>query len=319
MMAVNTLKKEMPIARISRAMNIPRSSIYYNRTERSVNRKPRVSEGVEAEIKMISAERTTYGYRRIWAMMRNSRIYVNIKTVRRIMRRNNLALPYAKRKNRTRRKDLTKPDNINSLWETDINYVSTARDGIVYLMSIKDCYSKKWISYVFSKTCTARDCIKAVENAFVVRFPDGNHHELILRTDNGPQYISREFRESVKLLGIRSEYIQKHTPEDNGDIESFHNSLKTDYIWVNDLETFEDAKKLIEYAFTDYNTVRPHSSIDYLPPDEFERRLREEEGFRDKFLEERKRKEEKRMKNRIEKKRRLKENVPLEAEKSVQN
>ena len=250
-MAIESLRNEMNISRIFRAMNIPRSSIYYKKKERTGKRKPRIQENIESEIIRLSSELITYGYRRIWALMRNFRIYVNIKTVRRIMRRNNLALPYAKRKDRTRRKDLTKPDNINSLWETEINYVSTVRDGMVYLMSIKDCFSKKWISYEFSKTCTARDCIKEVENAFVIRFPDGNHHELILRTDNGPQYISREFRESVKLLGIRSEYIQKHTPEDNGDIESFHNSLKTDYIWANDLETFEDAKKLIEYAFTD--------------------------------------------------------------------
>ena len=59
---------------------------------------------------------------------------------------------------------------------------------MAYLMSIKDCYSKKWISYEFSKTCTAKDCIKAVEKAYAIRFPDGNHHDLILRTDNGPQY-----------------------------------------------------------------------------------------------------------------------------------
>ena len=123
----------------------------------------------------------------------------------------------------------------------------------------------------------------------------------------------------MKILGIRSEYIQKHTPEDNGDIESFHNSLKTDYIWVNDLETFEDAGKLMEYAFTDYNTVRPHSSIEYLAPNEFERRPCEEDGFRDKLLEDRKRKEERRMKNRIERKRRLMENVSLEDGISVQN
>ena len=251
--------------------------------------------------------------------MRNSGIHVNIKAARRIMRRNSLALPYAKHRNRTRRKDITKPDNINILWETDIHYVSTVHDGMLYLMSIKDCYSKKWISYEFSKTCTAKDCIKAVENAYMMRFPNGGIHNLILRTDNGPQYISREFRESMKLPGIRSEYIQKHTPEDNGDIESFHNSLKTDYIRVNNLETFQDADNLMKYAFNDYNKIRPHSSIDYLPPDESERRLSDEESFRDKFLEDRKRKEEKRMKNRIERKRRLKENVSLEDGISVQN
>ena len=138
MMAVDTLKKEMPVARISRAMDIPRSSIYYNRIERSVNRKTRVTGSIETEIKRISGERTTYGYRRVWALLRNSGIHVNIKTVRRIMRRNNLALPYAKHKNRTRSGDLTKPHNIDRLWETDIHYVSTVRDGMHYLMSIKD-------------------------------------------------------------------------------------------------------------------------------------------------------------------------------------
>ena len=84
-----------------------------------------------------------------------------------------------------------------------------------------------------------------------------------------------------------------------------------DYIWVTDLGTFGDARKLMEYAFTDYNGTRPHSSIDYLPPDEFERRWIESADFRNKFLEERKKKEEKILMNRMEKKRRLKENVSL--------
>jgi transposase InsO family protein len=158
-----------------------------------------------------------------------------------------------------------------------------------------------------------------VENAVLMAFHGTVPESLVLRTDNGPQYISHEFRNAMKLLGIKLEYIQKHTPEDNGDIESFHNSIKTDYIWPNDLETFVDAGKLMEQAFIDYNTVRPHSSIDYLPPDEFERRLREEDGFRDKFLEGRNRRGERMLKNRIERKRRLKENVSLEDGISVQN
>ena len=75
---------------------------------------------------------------------------------------------------------------------------------------------------------------------------------------------------------------------------------------MNDIETFEDAKKLMEYAFTDYDTVRPHSSIEYLSPDEFERRWNCDENFRKEFVEERKTKEKRRVKNRIEKGRRLK-------------
>ncbi len=137
-MAIETLRPAMATSRISRAMDVPRSSIYYRKIGKSGMRKPRISENIEAEIIRISAERTTYGYRRIWALLRNSGIHVNIKTVRRIMRRNSLALPYARHKNRTRTKDLTKPDNTDRLWETDIHYVGTARDGMHYLMSIKD-------------------------------------------------------------------------------------------------------------------------------------------------------------------------------------
>ena len=176
MAAVEYLKPLMPVSRISRAMDMPRSTIYYRRTEETGRRKPRISKTIEDEVINIAGERTTYGYRRVWAIMRNSGIHVNIKTVRRIMKRRNLALPYAKHRNSTRSMELTKPENINMLWETDIHYVSTQRDGIIYLMSIKDCFSKKWISYELSRTCTARDCIKAVEKAYAIRFPDGNHH-----------------------------------------------------------------------------------------------------------------------------------------------
>ena len=73
----------------------------------------------------------------------------------------------------------------------------------------------------------------------------------------------------MKLLGIKLEYIQKHTPEDNGDVESFHNSIKTDYIWPNQFMDFRDASIAIGKAFCDYNECRLYSSIDYLPPREF--------------------------------------------------
>ncbi|MEM3363546.1 MAG: hypothetical protein QXR21_04550 [Thermoplasmatales archaeon] len=45
-------------------------------------------------------------------------------------------------------------------------------------------------------------------------------------------------------MGIHQEYIQKNTSEDNKDIESFHNSIKTDYMWPNETETFKDAQEL---------------------------------------------------------------------------
>ena len=123
--------------------------------------------------------------------------------------------------------------------------------------------------------------------------------------------------ESLLKCQFRITFSWKHEKKKNQLTLDFHGWFIG--IVVNDIETFDDAKRLMEQAFIDYNAVRPHSSIDYLAPDEFERRWNEDESFRTEFMDKRSRMEERRMKNRIERKRRLKENVSLEDEISVQN
>ncbi len=56
-------------------------------------------------------------------------------------------------------------------------------------------------------------------------------YNLILGNENVLRYILKEFRQSMKIMGMDQEYIQKHTSEDNGGIESFHRSLKTYFNW----------------------------------------------------------------------------------------
>ena len=297
METVNNLRNRLSVSRISKIAKIQRSYIYYNRKSTVKQRKPRIPDNTINRLLEISRERVTYGYRRVWAVARNEGVKINMKTVRKLIKSKNLQLPYAKHKNRTNRRNLTKPSDINRLWETDIHYVRT-HNGMNYLMAVKDCFSKRWLSYNFSRTCTAKDCVKPIEDAYAIRYSNSNLSNLVLRTDNGPQYIAKSFKETVRLLNIPHEYIEKQTPEDNGDIESFHNSLKTDYIWPNDLESYEDAKELMEYAFNDYNNYRPHSSIGYLTPVEFEKQWNSSEEFRNKFLEEKRKKEERRLKSR---------------------
>lgn len=75
----------------------------------------------------------------------------------------------------------------------------------------------------------------------------------------------------------------------------------------------------MKYAFIDYNSVRLHSSISFLPPDEFGERWNENEDLRTEFMIERKRKEKRRLNNRINIKRRLMESVSLEEGTSFQH
>ena len=93
--------------------------------------------------------------------------------------------------------------------------------------------------------------------------------KLVLRVDNGSQYRSREFIDSMKALGIKLEFIFVNTPQQNGHIESFQKTLKREYIWVNDFRDYQEAEAAIEDAFRDYNEKRPHSSLDYKTPFEF--------------------------------------------------
>ena len=178
--------------------------------------------------------------------------------------------------------NLFRPREPDQLWQTDITYIPT-ESGMTYLMCIKDTFTKEWQGYHYSRSCMGRDAIRSVENAVLLAFNGTVREGPVLRTGNRSQYIPKEFRSAMKLLGIKLEYIQKHTPEDNGDIESFHNSIKTDYIWQNEFRNFNDASIEIEKAFYDYNECKPHSSIDYLPPREFRRNFLNDPAFRERF------------------------------------
>ena len=279
MMVLEDLRQEISLRDISRISGISLSGYYYRPVERHIQR---LDLSTRERIKDIAAERPTYGYRRVWAILRNQDTKVNRKTVRKVLRDSNLSLPASGHRGRTKTRNLYKPNGPDQLWETDITYIPT-ESGMTHLMCIKDCYTKEWQGFHYSRSCMAKDAIRSVENAVLMAFNGSIPEGLVLRTDNGPQYVSREFRNAMKLLVIRLEYIQKHTPEDNGNIESFHNSIKTDYIWPNEFRDFHETSITIGVAFSDYNECRPHSSIDYLPPREFRRKFLGYSSFRERF------------------------------------
>ena len=104
-----------------------------------------------------------------------------------------LSLPASKHRGRTKSRNLFKPVNPDQLWETDITYIPT-ESGMTYLMCIKNTFTKEWQGYYYSRSCKARDAIRSVENAVLMALNGTVTKGLVLRTDNGPQYILHEFR-----------------------------------------------------------------------------------------------------------------------------
>ena len=276
-MVMDDIRSEMSVREALRISGIPPFLFYYRPRKRSVTR---LNQSVVEDTLRVASERPTYGYRRVWAVLRNEGTAINPKSIRRVLRINNLSLPYAKHKGRTKSRNLFLPTGLDQLWETDITYIPTQR-GMTYLMCVKDSFTKEWQGYNYSRSCLASDAVMSVEDAVLRSFEGEAPEGIILRTDNGPQYNSQQFRSSMNLLSKALEYIKKHTPEDNGDIESFHNSIKTDYIWPLEFRDYGEASVAIENAFKDYNEFRPHSSIDYLPPREFRRKFLNDWSFRE--------------------------------------
>ena len=128
-------------------------------------------------------------------------------------------------------------------------------------------FTREWISYIFDAAATAHTAVQSVLKA-VLSVKDISH--LRLRTDNDTQYSSsREFKKSMQTLGIRHEFIWKNTPEQNGHVESFHETLKREYVWPHEFARLQDAEVVLAKAFVDYNKDRIHSALGYLTPNEF--------------------------------------------------
>lgn len=225
---------------------------------------------IEEVIQRISLQRPTYGTRRMAAMLtRILGIPVNRKRVQRIFRKMGYITPSKSKKEILRSKiPNVKADRPNQVWEADLTYIHCGIDGWGYLFNVFDVFTREWVGYCFDLYAVKENAIIAIENALVTH-KDIVPQDLVIRTDNGSQYTSKAFRKSLSVLGLKLEHIYYNTPEQNGHIESFHKTLKKEYIWSNDFQNYQEAELAIRDAFVDYNKNRIHSGLRYLTPYEF--------------------------------------------------
>jgi putative transposase len=242
------------------------STYYYEPVPRVVSPDPLMVEKVKA----IAFKHPTYGTRRIAAMLRRElNLQVDRKRVRRVFHALNWIEP-AKKKSEIIRSEtkLVKTTRPYELWESDITFVWCGVDGWCYLFNALDVFQREWLGYAFDTSAVKENAIMSVNNALAAH-PQVETSKLTLRCDNGSQYRSAAFRESMRALGIRLEFIYYNTPEQNGHVESFHKTLKKEYLWCQDFRNYQEAEIAITQAFRDYNQNRIHSALGYKTPYEF--------------------------------------------------
>ena len=245
-----------------------RTMWYYDKRDRMVRVDPAIAEMT----KKIGGSRPSYGTRRMSAMLsRHLGRPVNRKQVRRIFHELGWIEPSKKKSEIMRGKGrVVKPIRPDELWEADMTYVWCGRDGWCYLFNVIDTFTRRWVAYAFDTSATKDGAIQSITNAMSSSKIDTGG--LTVRVDNGSQYRSRAFMESVKILGVRLEFIFANTPEQNGHVESFHKTLKREYIWPCDFQNYQEAEIAIGKAYRDYNHSRIHSALGYITPEEYLRK-----------------------------------------------
>jgi len=208
-----------------------------------------------------------YGYKKITKILcRNHGLHINAKKVYRLAKKLGLLLPYVKH---TKQGHLAIARNItviNQLWQIDIKYVKALNGQFVMLTDIIDVCSRKIVGREITKTATTDDAIIAIKRALTENEITSN---LILRSDNGPQFTSIKFEHLCKVNNIYHERIPVNSPNYNAHIESFHSLLSKECIAWNEINNFTDGYRLIDEYIRFYNEERIHGSLNYISPNQF--------------------------------------------------
>ena len=216
-----------------------------------------------------------YGYRRIYALLRKEGMLVNHKRVYRLYKELNLQRP-KKKKKRIRKNlinslpslNLIKASYPNNVWVTDFVYDSLTNNRPLRILIIQDAYTKKVVGYGIQRSITAEDVKMIFERAIRL-----NGKPDVIRSDNGPEFRSKLLNSFLNTNRIKHEFIEKGKPYQNGIAESFMDKLRDECLNLNTFKNIEEAKEIIANYINFYNRKRPHSSLNYKTPIEFERSL----------------------------------------------
>ena len=268
--------------RVCRVLGASRSG-FYARKKRGESARVLEDRELGQEILEIHTKsKRRYGSPRIHRALRRKGRKVGRKRVARLLREQGLqarrprrfrvttdskhSLPVAP--NRLNRRFYAKrPDRV---WLGDITYFWTS-EGWLYLAVLMDLCSRRIVGWATGSRLTEDLVQRALESAIASRRPP---KRLLHHTDRGSQYASRTYRETLKRHGLRLSMSRKGNCWDNAPTESLFSSMKTELGFELPPSTREACHaEIFEYIEAFYNRERLHSSIGYLSPDEFERKL----------------------------------------------
>ncbi|EME4626487.1 IS3 family transposase [Escherichia coli] len=271
------------VSLVSRCLRVSRAQLHVilRRTDDwKDGRRSRHSDDTDVLLRIhhVIGELPTYGYRRVWALLRRQAELdgmpaINAKRIYRIMRQNALllerkpAVPPSKRAHTGR----VAVKESNQRWCSDGFEFRCDNGEKLRVTFALDCCDREALHWAvttggFNSETVQDVMLGAVERRFGNELPASPVEWL---TDNGSCYRANETRQFARMLGLEPKNTAVRSPESNGITESFVKTIKRDYISVMPKPDGLTAAKNLAEAFEHYNEWHPHSALGYRSPREY--------------------------------------------------
>lgn len=205
------------------------------------------------------------GYRRItYTMIDKNICAVSTSSVYRILKKAGLLNRWKNKRTNSKGGGYNQPTAPYQEWHTDIKYVNY-RGTFLFFISILDGYSRYIIHHELRASMTEYDVEIVLQRALEKHH--GDKPKII--SDNGSQYISKDFQVYLKEVGLKHIRTSPSYPQSNGKIERFHRTLEEECLRTKSMINIKDAKMQIDRYVDHYNNHRLHSSLFYLRPVDF--------------------------------------------------
>ena len=224
---------------------------------------------VIAEMRSLSAQYPRYGYRRIRIFLGRKGLHMGPDRAHRLWRTAGLQLPRRRPRRRaaTSRPRPLPPRAPNHVWAYDFVFDACANGQQIKCLTVVD---------EFTRECLAIDVAGSIRSHRVIevlaRLVSLHGAPVALRSDNGPEFVSRAILAWLVESGINTAHIDPGKPWQNGTDESFNGKFRDECLSLEWFRSRAEARVVIEIWRRHYNEIRPHSSLDYLTPNQFKLR-----------------------------------------------
>jgi putative transposase len=256
------LERKIAVSRACKIVSLPRSQFYYASVKDD-------AEVIHA-LQDLAFEHPTYGFRKLFAYIRRSGKTWNHKRVYRVYK---LLKRNKKRKGKRRlparvKQPLQQPTTVNRSWSMDFMSDSMVGNRKFRTLNVMDDCSREALAIEVDTSLSARRVIRTLD-----RIIEQRGKPLSVRTDNGPEFTSKDLELWAKEKGITIQFIQPGKPMQNGYIERFNRLYREAVLDAYLFFDLYQVKQLTEEWMIEYNQRRPHEALGNLTPEEWNKNV----------------------------------------------